>query len=193
MNDPYKVLGISPDASDDQVKAAYREMARKYHPDQYGDNPLSDLAQEKMQEINEAYDSIVKMRKEGGQGNYNRSGRYADIRRMVTEGRIEDADTLLGGIPAVTRDAEWHFLKGSVLYKRGWLEDAYQHFSTACRMDPTNAEYRAAFNQMSRGRQTGTYTNAPTGSGCSACDVCNTLICADCCCECMGGDLISCC
>ena len=195
MNDPYKVLGISPDATDDQVKAAYREMARKYHPDQYGDNPLSDLAQEKMKEINEAYDTIVRMRKEGG-GNANhanRGGRYADIRRMVSEGRIEDADTLLNGIPAVTRDAEWHFLKGSVLYKRGWLEDAFQHFSTACRMDPTNAEYRAAYNQMSRGRQTGTYTTTPVGGGCNACDVCNTLICADCCCECMGGDLIHCC
>ncbi len=195
MNDPYKILGISPDATDDQVKAAYREMARKYHPDQYGDNPLSDLAQEKMQEINEAYDTIVRMRKEGGAGNnsYGRGSRYADIRRMVSEGRIEDADTLLNGIPAVTRDAEWHFLKGSVLYKRGWLEDAFQHFSTACRMDPTNAEYRAAYNQMSRGRQTGTYTTTPVGGGCNACDVCNTLICADCCCECMGGDLIHCC
>lgn len=193
MNDPYKVLGISPDATDEQVKAAYREMARKYHPDQYDNNPLSELAQEKMQEINEAYDTIVRMRKEGGSHSNGRGNRYADIRRMITEGRIEDADTLLNGIPAVTRDAEWHFLKGSVLYKRGWLEDAYQHFSTACRMDPTNAEYRAAFNQMSRGRQTGTYTNAPAGGGCTACDVCNSLICADCCCECMGGDLISCC
>ena len=193
MNDPYKILGISPDATDDQVKAAYREMARKYHPDQYGDNPLSDLAQEKMQEINEAYDTIVKMRKEGGRQSFSSGGRYADIRRMITEGRIEDADTLLNGIPAVTRDAEWHFLKGSVLYKRGWLEDAYQHYSTACRMDPTNAEYRAAFNQMSHGRQTGTYTTTPMGGGCTACDVCNTLICADCCCECMGSDLISCC
>ena len=196
MNDPYKILGISPDATDDQVKAAYREMARKYHPDQYGDNPLSDLAQEKMQEINEAYDTIVRMRKEGGShsaGSANRGGRYAVIRRMVSEGRIEDADTLLNGIPAVTRDAEWHFLKGSVLYKRGWLEDAFQHFSTACRMDPTNMEYRAAYNQMSRGRQTGTYTTTPAGGGCSACDMCNALICADCCCECMGGDLIHCC
>jgi len=194
MNDPYKVLGISPDATDDQVKAAYREMARKYHPDQYGDNPLSELAQEKMQEINEAYDTIVRTRKEGGNGNTrSRSGRYADIRRMISEGRIEDADTLLNGIPAVTREAEWHFLKGSVLYKRGWLEDAYQHFSTACRMDPTNPEYRAALNQMARGRQTGTYTTTPTAGGCTACDMCNALLCADCCCECMGGDIIRCC
>ena len=193
MNDPYKILGISPDATDDQVKAAYREMARKYHPDQYGDNPLSDLAKEKMQEINEAYDTIVRMRKEGSNTNQSRGGRYADVRRMVSEGRIEDADTLLGGIPAVTRDAEWYFLKGSVLYKRGWLEDAYQHFSTACRMDPTNMEYRAARDQMARGRQTGTYTNTPVGGGCSSCDMCQALICADCCCECMGGDLIRCC
>ena len=196
MTDPYKILGISPDATDDQVKAAYREMARKYHPDQYGDNPLSDLAQEKMQEINEAYDEIVRMRREGA-GNFGGSsggsGRYADIRSMITSGRIEDAETLLNGTPAVSRDAEWHFLKGSVLYKKGWLEDAYQHFSTACRMNPTNPEYRAAFDQMSRQRQTGTYQSGPMVGGCSGCDLCLGLICADSCCDCMGGDLVPCC
>ena len=52
VRDPYEVLGISPNATDDEVKAAYREMARKYHPDNYADNPLSELAQEKMEEIN---------------------------------------------------------------------------------------------------------------------------------------------
>lgn len=194
MNDPYKVLGISPDATDDQVKAAYREMARKYHPDNYTDNPLSELAQEKMQEINEAYDTIVRSRKQGGGATGGARGRYGDIRNLITSGRIEDAETLLDGVPAVTRDAEWHFLKASVLYKKGWLEDAYSHFATATRMDPTNAEYRAAYNQMSHQRQTGTYTSHPTQhTTCSACDVCSGLMCADCCCECMGGDLIPCC
>lgn len=195
MNDPYKVLGISPDATDDQVKAAYREMARKYHPDNYGDDPLSELAQEKMKEINEAYDTIVRSRKQGGGRRAGGSGRYADIRRLITEGRIADADMLLDGIPAMGRDAEWHFLKASVLYKKGWLEDAYNHFTTASRMDPANAEYRAAVDQMSRGRQTGTYTTSstPSGCGCSGCDICSGLICADCCCECMGGDLLRCC
>lgn len=199
MNDPYKVLGISPSATDDQVKAAYREMARKYHPDNYTDNPLSDLAQEKMQEINEAYDTIVRLRKQGGgtggqAGRSSGSGRYADIRRMITEGRTTDAEMLLDGMPVTAHDAEWHFLKASVLYKKGWLEDAYSHFTTAVRMDPTNAEYRAAYEQMNRQRQTGTYTTRPASQGsCSACEVCNGLICADCCCECMGGDLIPCC
>ena len=51
MNDPYQVLGISENASDEEVKRAYRELARKYHPDNYHDNPLADLAQEKMKDI----------------------------------------------------------------------------------------------------------------------------------------------
>lgn len=201
MQNPYEVLGIQPTATDDEVKAAYRELAKKYHPDNYSNNPLSDLAEEKMQEINEAYDAIIRMRRQGGAvgGNagYQRGGssRYTDIRNLIRTGRTIDAEALLDGIPAPSRDAEWYFLKGSVLYKKGWLEESYSHFSTAVRMDPTNAEYRQALDQLDRQRRTGGYRVAPgmnTG-GCSACDVCNSLICADCCCECMGGDLIRCC
>ena len=66
MTDPYKVLGVSPGASDDEIKDAYRRLARKYHPDNYVNNPLSDLATEKMKEINEAYDEIQRQRKSGG-------------------------------------------------------------------------------------------------------------------------------
>lgn len=58
MTDPYKVLGVSPNASDDEIKAAYRQLAKKYHPDNYANNPLADLAEEKMREINKAYDMI---------------------------------------------------------------------------------------------------------------------------------------
>ena len=66
MSDPYRVLGVKPDASDDESKRAYRELARKYHPDNYQNNPLADLAEEKMKEINQAYDAITKMRSGGG-------------------------------------------------------------------------------------------------------------------------------
>lgn len=202
MTNPYDVLGISPNATDDEVKAAYREQARKYHPDNYTDNPLSDLAQEKMQEINEAYDTIVRERKQkrgsgstaGPAGSDGRSAgpsRYPDIREMLRGGRVLDAEMLLDGIPAASRDAEWYFLKGSVLYRKGWLEDAYSHFTRACQMDPNNREYRDHLNQMEAQRRGGMYRQQ--GGGCSGCDVCSSLICADCCCECMGGDLIRCC
>ena len=58
-NDPYLVLGVTRDATMSEIKAVYRGLVKKYHPDNYGDSPLSDVATEKMQEVNEAYDSIV--------------------------------------------------------------------------------------------------------------------------------------
>ena len=65
MKDPYEILGVPKNATDDEIKAAYRALARKYHPDNYVDNPLADLAQEKMKAINEAYELIQKMRSGG--------------------------------------------------------------------------------------------------------------------------------
>ena len=60
VTDPYKVLGVSPEATDEEIKSAYRQLVKKYHPDNYADSPLADLANEKMQEINEAYDMVMK-------------------------------------------------------------------------------------------------------------------------------------
>ena len=68
MNNPYRILGVSPNATDDEIKQAYRELARKYHPDKYRDSDLADLAEEKMKEINAAYEEIRKQRSSGKQG-----------------------------------------------------------------------------------------------------------------------------
>ena len=223
VQDPYKVLGVSPNASEEEVKAAYRELAKKYHPDNYADSPLADLANEKMQEINEAYDMITRRFRSGGQqqgsaygqggyqqstygqGGYQQNGysqsssAFADVRRMIQQGRITDAEELLDGTPMQARDAEWYFLKGNIYFQRGWLDDALNHFSTACRLSPNNPEYRAAMNRMMWQRQgnfgspNGGYRTSGSAGGCSGCDMCSGLLCADCCCECMGGDLISCC
>lgn len=211
MSDPYKVLGISPDATDEEIKLAYRELVKKYHPDNYAGNPLSDLATERMKEINQAYDTITTQRRNSAQNGYSNSNgggysgyqqadsQFADIRRLVNLRRISEAEELLGGVPVHMRDAEWFFLKGSIQYSRGWLDYAYENFSRAASMDPQNPEYRAALNQLEWQRQTGNANtagyrtqNAGVG-GCSVCDICTTLYCADCCCGCMGGDLIGCC
>lgn len=66
INNPYEVLGVSPSASDDEIKKAYRDLTRKYHPDANVDNPLADLAEEKFKEVQEAYDMIMKERASGG-------------------------------------------------------------------------------------------------------------------------------
>ena len=213
MTDPYKVLGVSRDAADDDIKKAYRALARKYHPDNYAGSDLADLAGEKMKEINEAYDTIQRERANKGstgssQGGYqyNPGGTagssYAGssasaptlnrIRILINSGRFSEAGILLDSIPAGERGAEWNYLKGCTLLQRGWYHDAQKYFEIACYMDPANAEYQAALQNMrtSAGQYGKTYTNI---GGCSTCDLCQGLICADCLCECCGGDLLRCC
>lgn len=197
MNDPYKILGVDRNATDDEVKEAYRKLARKYHPDNYGDNPLSDLAEEKMQEINEAYDAIVNMRKGAknkSRGYENTTSDFPEVRRLIAQNRLEQALELLDGVPPHERNAEWYFLNGTVQYRRGWFDQAYTSFATASRMDPSNMEYRNAVTNAQRqsSRQHNNPYRTYGGGGCNGCEVCQTLICADCCCECMGGDFIRC-
>ena len=200
--DPYKVLGVKPTDSDDTIKEAYRKLARKYHPDKYADGDLKELAEEKMKEVNAAYEEIQKMR-QGGSSNggnsgynssYNGGYNYANIRRNINTGNIGAAEAELNSINAGDRGAEWHYLMGCVLIKKGYYVDAQRMINTACNMDPSNSEYRAALdrlNMQARGYGNGYQTS--NAAGCSGCDVCSSLLCADCCCECMGGDLIRCC
>ena len=132
--DPYQILGVSQNASEDDIKKAYKELVKKYHPDQYQDNPLSDVAEEKMAEINTAYDEIMQMRRSGS-GSYsygyssNNGSVYASIRQMIQSGSVTDADRELEAIPESSRNAEWFFLKGSICYARGWLGEASRYFS----------------------------------------------------------------
>ncbi len=195
MNDPYEILGVSKDASPEEIKKAYRRLAKKYHPDNYINNPLADLAAEKFKEINEAYEQLSG----NGTGNYQGqsrgyssggAGNFAQIRNLINTSHIDEADRALDQIS--NRNAEWFFLKGTIFMRRGWYSQGLNFIRQAVNMEPHNLEYRATLNQyMSQSQQ---YRNvgAPMGNA-SACDCCQSLICADCCCECMGGDLISCC
>lgn len=196
MKDPYTVLGVSPNATDDEVKKAYRAIAKKYHPDNYDDsNPLKGLASEKMRDVNEAYETIKKSRSVGnsgagnggGYGGYTYTGgnaEYGRIRTLITQGRYTEADRYLEMMPHERRSAEWYYLKGIVLLKKGWVMDGTDYIKKACEMDPGNADYRKAYNDI----KNNTYTNAQNttqvhSTGCSGCDICMGLMCAECLCS----------
>ncbi len=211
MKNPYEVLGIPSSSSIEQIKNAYKNLARKYQSDEYASGPLADEAKRKMDEINEAYDSIIYSRSDlesdntySSATNSNNANTYtsdlSDVRVKIQQGRIDDAEIRLDGISPTQRTAEWYFLKGTVNNRRGWFEEAKKNFTIACQMDPTNNEYKAAFNSLNgnhnystggyRTRQKRERTGTDMGD---VCKICQALWCADCCCECFGCDLIRCC
>lgn len=204
-NNPYSVLGVDRNATNDEIKQAYRELVRKYHPDRYRDSDLADLASEKMKEINAAYEEIQKERASHANTGNNTgdfrtdreyaNSRFAEIRILINNDQIREADHRLRAYPDEERNAEWNFLMGCVLFKRGYFVDAQKLFDRASEMDPYNQEYRAAREQMANqaaNNPTG-YRTSQSSNFDSACSCCGNLLCADCCCEMMGGDLIPCC
>ena len=194
MINPYEYLGLNRNATEQQVMDAYRSIAASIQNSTGTDEEKTN----RMNELNEAYDFVLnEIRGTGAYYNnsnsYNQStSQFFDVRQRINNGRIDDAETILDGIPNNMRSAEWHYLKGMIHQRRGWLNEAYRCYQTACRMDPSNSEYAAAFNSMNTNANGG-YRTSRHSSDCDTCDICQGLICADCCCECMGGDLIPCC
>lgn len=207
MKDPYQVLGVSQSATDEEIKDAYRALVKKYHPDKFADSDLAELANEKMKEVNSAYDEIQKMRNGGAKNNNNNAygnsgfnpGRssssefYTRVRQLINMGNIFEAEQMLVSTPQQNRGAEWYYLYACVMVKKGYYADAQRYFDMACSLDPDNGEYQSARDAFrARSQQNGTYRTYQS-NGCCDLDCCSSLICADCCCECMGGDLIACC
>ncbi len=195
MTNPYEYLGLNRNATEQQVMDAYRSIAASIQNSSGTDEERNN----RMNELNEAYDYVLnEIRGTGAYyNNVNSSysqgtSQFFDVRQRINSGRIDDAETILDGIPNNMRSAEWHYLKGMIHQRRGWLNEAYRCYQTACRMEPSNSEYAAAFNSMNTNANGG-YRTSRHLSDCDTCDICQGLICADCCCECMGGDLIPCC
>lgn len=208
MTNPYKVLGVNEGATNEEIRAAYLSLVKKYHPDKYTDPDMKQLANEKLKEINEAYDQLTKNPGKtassgysgaaygagGHDGSYSgpEADRFVRARSLINAGNLDGAKTILDSIQ--TRNAEWYYLYGIIYLRQGWYDKAREFLGRAYRTEPGNAEYAQAYNTLrytgnpySRPRQSTSYGN------CSACDICSGLMCADCCCECMGGDLIRCC
>ncbi len=200
MNNPYEYLGVGRNATEKDIMDAYRRIAGEINNSSLSDEERT----RRMDELNNAYDTILNdlrgttsyasgNNSYSQQNNYNNGGsQFFDVRQQINSGRIDDAETILDGIPTQMRTAEWHYLKGVIHQRRGWLNEAYRCYQTACSIDPTNREYAAAFNAMNNNANGGYRTTRSQGNT-SGCDVCTGLLCADCCCECCGGDLIPCC
>lgn len=205
---PYKVLGVSENASQEEIRKAYLDLVKKYHPDKYTDNPLKELANEKLKEINQAYDILS--RNPNGSGSQNSSnsgygssgygysdsyrkssysGTYAEefnrARMYINQNNLNAAQSVLDGIPL--RNGEWNYLYGIIYLRRGWYDKAREHMQNACEQEPDNAEYRNAYQTLLRNNNPFSSTGGQTGGDdCDMCNVCSTLMCLNCLCNSCG-------
>ncbi len=190
---PYEVLGVSPNADDETVKKAYKELVKKYHPDKYVNNPLADLAAEKMKEINQAYDMIMnKKTSSNGNAGYGDAGyggggygRYAGaqptfsmVRSLIQMNNIMQALMMLQQLP---KTAEWYYLSGLANVKAGRYTDGIRYMEQAVRMEPDNSEYSDTLNSI-KNRSTEYNTAGSSYGGMDCCPF--PCWCLPCFCDC---------
>ena len=189
---PYEVLGVSENADEETIKKAYKELVKKYHPDKYVNNPLADLATEKMKEINQAYDMLKNKNKQGttgtgghsqqgGYGGYSQQGRYsyqnarptfAMVRALLNMRRVSAALTMLEQLP---KTAEWYYLSGVANIQRGWYNQGIRDMEQAVKMDPGNSEYSGTLNSIKN--RSSSYTNSSSPYNTAGGDMCGSMPC----------------
>ena len=182
IQDPYKVLGLSPDASDEEIKRAYRVLAKKYHPDL---NPGDAEAARKMQEVNAAYEQIKSPEKfrpqnQGGYGGYGydpfggyRQQQTGDAQyehaayQYIVFGRYAEALNILQNCKE--RTARWYYLSALANDALGNQVTAMEHIRKAVSMEPDNPEYLDTLSRMENGgsayrRNAGNYRGFTTNA-----------------------------
>ena len=164
IDDPYQILGISRDASDEEIKQAYRRLAKKYHPDL---NPGDPVAAKKMQEVNAAYEQIKNPEKAhagdpfGGYRQSQNDGQYRQAAyQYIRFRRYREALNVLQS--DTKRDAQWYYLSALAHNGLGNQVTALEHIRRAVSMEPNNYTYLQALSAMENGgaayrRQAGNY------------------------------------
>ena len=217
----YDLLGITEDATDEEIAARYEELKKKYSEERFLEGEAGNEAAKLLSRVEVAYAEIMSERKEKRSAE-NADSSYAKVEQFIRDGKINEAQGALDEFNE--RPAEWHYLQSVVFYKKNWMNESKKQLELAVDLEPENEKYKRSLENMKKKidgtnafRQNSSGQNAQDGRNANAggqqdyatqrtyqqdqtaaaadgcCTACQCAICADCCCECLGGDLIRCC
>ncbi len=146
MNDPFQTLGVKRSCTKDELRGAYRELARRWHPDRFMAGPEREWANARMTEINAAYRACADQLRDGSAGG---SGVNLDaVHALIQDNRFSEARHAL--LRSNQRGARWNYLFGTVLQKQGEVAKSLTYFNFAVRQAPDNGQYRRTRDAVQR-------------------------------------------
>ncbi len=203
--DPYKVLQLEESATKEQVEESYRRLREQYAEARFQPGEAGAEAAEKLGELERAYQDVLNdLQSKENRQQYGTE--YGEIEALIKSGELTEAQQKLDDIPV--HDGEWHYLQSIVFYKKNWFLESKKQLEYALKADPENTKYRNSLNKLQQilasntispdqlhSKESHTTDGTSRGKGIPTCtgNCCSDLCIADCCCECMGGDLIPCC
>ena len=203
---PFIILGVNEfTVTQSELEDAYKKERAKYADDVFLEGEPGRLAATRVSEIDQAYaEALEKLKTRASFTNTGVS--YTEIEAQIRAKNYNDAQNMLDGI--TNRDAEWHFLQSVIYYKKGWISESKIQLERAVALEPHNPKYKSELDKMNGANAQSNQQHFNHSYGynqganrsysqqrpqASTCDCCTTLCALDCCCECMGGDLITCC
>lgn len=209
---PFVILGVDKNATQSEILEAYKQKRAYYQAHVFDEGESGAQAASMLNQLDDAYQQAMEMAVESATVTGEGESAYEQVKQAIRSKDIETAQKLLDDM--YYRGAEWHYYQSVVFYEKNWLNDTKKQLEIALQMDPQNEKYQHALDNLKKkidgsrpydkegaqgvynadSTQTDrTYTQRDGAVADGICSACQALWCADCCCECMGGDLIRCC
>ena len=146
MKEYYEVLGISPDATVEEIDIAYRELKEKYSRERFCEGEVGNNAARQLTKIETAYHEIINARTETVNQDGSKSVDYSDVEQMIKKGDVSGAQAKLDDI--INRNAEWHYLQSVIFYKKNWMNESKKQLEIALSLEPHNAKYAEDYSKL---------------------------------------------
>lgn len=159
MQEYFKILGLTPDATDEEIENAYQTLKNQYSKDRFLEGEPGNLAAKNLTKLENAYQEIKASRVVKEEGT-ERLHSFVDVEIAIRNGNISDAQQKLDNISE--RNAEWHYLQSVIYYKKNWINDCKKQLEIAISMEPHNQKY---LNDYAKLKQTIAYNDKQFNGG----------------------------